>query len=74
MNLLAENINTEIYEDVRFMTMSSLCFYGFLRISECCDLLKEDVFIDEVGRLNIKIKVSKTDQNGQSVVVYVYES
>ena len=74
MNSLAEAIDVKNKEEIMLMTMASLCFYGFLRISECCKLRNNDVWFDELDRINIYINNSKTDQNGNGVTVFIYRN
>ena len=77
MQIMAENARTK--DDIMInvggtkMTISSLCFYGFLRISECLSLDLNDVKItDDV--LTVFIKQSKTDQDGHGVPVYIQKN
>lgn len=43
MNLMAENVNIDDPNEVLVMTVASICFYGFLRISECLNLTTNDL-------------------------------
>lgn len=61
-------------KEIEGMCIISLCFYGFLRITECLSLLKEDVNFDTNGRLTVIIKKSKTDQLGTSETIYINNS
>lgn len=74
MQYLSSAIDQKNHHEVMIMTMCSMCFYGFLRISECCNLRNRDIWFDELERINIFIKNSKTDQEGRGVTVYVYKS
>ena len=70
---LAENVNLD-FQGIRFITMASFCFYGFLRISECCNLQKNDAQLNSNGYLTVKVSASKTDQEGKSCTIFIYES
>jgi len=58
---------------VRDMTMYALMFFGFLRFSECVKLTPDDLRIkDEI--LQITIRDSKTDQEGEGETLHVHQS
>lgn len=71
---LSLSIDDNSIEDVEFMTIVSMCFYGFLRINECLSLAPNEVYYDEDGRMIISVKMSKTDQTGRRVNVYVNQT
>ena len=43
-------------------------------VSESCNLKKNDVQLNHDGYLTIKVSASKTDQEGKSCTIFVYES
>ena len=65
---MAEKINLKDDYQIELMTISSLCFYGFLRISECTSLLREDVKIED-NTMTVYIRSSKTDQDAKGVYI-----
>lgn len=72
MEIMATNVDTDNLDQIQVMTISSFCFYGFLRISECLSLTPSDVHFDKDSNLMvIFIKSSKTDQEGRGVPIYV---
>lgn len=74
LNLFSQKSNKEISNDIQFMAISSLCFYGFLRINECMSLLIDDIVFENDSRIVLTIKVSKTDQTGIRANVYIHNS
>ena len=67
-------IDASIFENLRFISMACVSFYGFLRVSECCSLKKQDVKFDDNGVLLLTIAKSKTDQTGEGITIYIHES
>ena len=51
--------------------LSSVMYYGFLRISEGTNLHYKDVQVDECNNMVLTIPYSKTDQNGRSVQIFI---
>lgn len=70
MNDLANLIDTSKESEIEFMAIASLCFYGFLRISECLGLSLDDI-TNQNNNLIIRIISSKTDQTGRATFVYI---
>ena len=71
---LAKNTNQNVKNEIELMTIESLCFYGFLRISEACRLMWKEITYDQDGRLVLLIPYSKTYQTGRRVNVYICRS
>lgn len=74
LNLLAQKVNLDDPISIQLMAIYSLCYYGFLRISECLSLKRREMKIDANRRLVLLIPVSKTDQTGRRVSVYICNS
>lgn len=73
LQILGEKSEKENLDDIQFMAISSLCFYGFLRINECMSLLIDDIAFEN-DRIILTIRVSKTDQTGVRTNVYIHRS
>ena len=71
---LSDNIRKDNSIDVQFITICSLCFYGFLRINECLAIDSSDVRIDEQQRMVLCIRISKTDQTGLRTYLYIHKT
>lgn len=72
MKLLIQTIDKENPIDTKFMAIAGLCYYAFLRISECKNLnLKIGDIILEETRIIVKVISSKTDQTGRTVQIYI---
>ena len=67
MQIVAQNAKTKDY--IMVTTISSLCFYGFLWISEPFFDSNDAKITNDV--LTIFIQQSKTDQDGHGVPVYI---
>lgn len=69
-------VNVYPMEDLgnrRIMFWMTLCFHGFLRISELLGLRKRDITINEAdGRMDLFIRRSKTDQMGIGETTYLF--
>ena len=74
MHSLSHLIDLGKVKDIQGMLISSLCFYGFLRISECLRLRVENINIDVNDRMIITIDFSKTNQNGCNEKLYIYRT
>lgn len=70
---LSESTDITVYSQVRDMTLYSIMYFGFLRFSEAKNLTKKDIEFKD-GMLLVRIKSSKTDQEGEGEVVYISES
>lgn len=67
----ASMVNKENKEDVLVMSMFSLMFFGFLRISEVYNLMNEDVTFINDEIISVRIRSSKTDKLGKSATIFI---
>lgn len=73
MELWARSEGNHIFSRLREMTMFSVSWYGFLRISELLALCVEDVRFEDRG-ISIFVRRSKTDQHGNGATFFVADS
>ena len=70
---ISQTINKDSEIEVSVMTIISMCFYGFLRLSECLALKHDQISIEE-ERIVITIEISKTNQTGKEEKVFIHNS
>lgn len=71
LNAFAQRIKSEDDDDaIMYMTMMAVSFQGFLRISELLGLGNKDVQVHE-DALQLTIRRSKTDQNGEGQSCFI---
>lgn len=57
--------------DIMKMSLYSIMFYGFLRVSELKNLLRSDVNIEEDKTIVLTIRSSKTDPTGKGIQTFI---
>ena len=67
-------VKKEDIHQVEFMVIASLCFYGFLRLSECISLKFNQIILDEKERMVITLEKSKTNQTGKKEIIYIHKT
>ena len=58
--------------DIIKMTIFSLMFYGFLRVSELKNLLRSDVSIENNRTIVLNIRSSKTDPTAKGIQTFIF--
>ena len=53
------------------MSIFSIMFYGFLRVSELKSLLRSDVIIEDDKTIVLTIRTSKTDPTGKGIQIHI---
>lgn len=66
-------VDIENPQDVEDMTIMTLGYFGFLRLSEICGLRTQDVELTK-DRIRLHIRVSKTDQAGNGTECYILKT
>ena len=75
LTAIANNTDERNYQQVKFMTVFSIMYYGFLRSSELTGLRRSDVkFEDNTNTIIINIRISKTDQAAQGIKCFIPHS
>lgn len=70
---ITNSINKYKKNEIQGMFIASLCFYGFLRISECLKIQTNNFKIEN-NRIIIKIEFSKTEQTGKTCMIYIHST
>ena len=58
-------------KDIMKMSLYSIMFYGFLRVSELKNLLRSDINIEDDKTIVLNIRSSKTDPTGKGIQTFI---